>query len=193
MKYVIPLAAILVMGIVVSVHPAFVGPAGPDRRPSPGADQSVTPVGPGPRRAAAESVQFRPGAALPVPLTLPESIETKPKMAGRAKVAEVPWRRLAVLLGKELSLTPLQQASVERFLQERHEDIRNCHEEIRKSRVLDVARYDWQAAQMKDSWYRRLDGLLDASQHDRFVVLVQQGLFNEGLGVTIEPDMTVLD
>jgi hypothetical protein len=190
-KYVIPLTAILVMGVAVCVHPAFVGPAGPDRRPWPGTEQTVTPVGPGQHQAAAEPVQF--GAALPVPLTLPESIETKPKMVGRAKVAELPWRRLAVLLGKELALTPLQQAAVEKFLHERHEEIRNCHEEIRKSRVLDVARYDWQVAQMKDSWYRRLDGLLDASQHDRFVVLVQQGLFNEGLGVTIEPDMTVLD
>jgi hypothetical protein len=192
-KYVILLAAILLAGVAVGVHPAFAGRGGPDRRPSRGAERSAAPVEGEPLRAAAAAVLDQPEVAPKAKGPLAERIPAKPKSAEKTKVVNVPWRNLAALLQKELSLAPLQQGFVEQILRERLEEIRNCHEEIRKSRVLDVALYDWQVARMKESWYRRVDGVLDPAQHLRFVALVEKGLFNEGLGVMIETDMTVLD
>ena len=61
----------------------------------------------------------------------------------------------------------------------------------REGRIAEA--YDWQAARMKEGWYRRIDALLDTAQHERFVALVERGLFNEGLTFTIEPGMTVLE
>jgi hypothetical protein len=90
-------------------------------------------------------------------------------------------------------MSPLQQESVEQILRDRTEEIRICHEEIRRAQLLDMRYYEWQVGRMKESWFRRIDRLLDSDQHRGFVELVEQGLFNEGLGFTEEPGMTVLD
>jgi hypothetical protein len=189
-KIAIPLAAILIFGIAAGVHPAFVAPGEPERRPLRTAEAAF----PTPETAASPAVGA-PGAKASVPPAgegapggkAPEAV------ASARKPAEPAWRKTSLQLARELALTPLQQGSVEQILQERREEIRKCHEEIRKARVLDVRQYEWQVGRMKESWYRQIDRLLDAEQHRRFVTLVENGLFNEGLGFTEDPGMTVLD
>jgi len=100
---------------------------------------------------------------------------------------------MSLILVRDLFLNPLQQESVEQILRDRTQEIRSCQDEIRKSQFLDVRHYEWQVGIMKESWYRRIDRLLDISQHQRFVMLVDQGFFNEGLGITEESGMVVLD
>jgi hypothetical protein len=132
---------------------------------------------------------------------VPECVESGIVPKGRVpepaetvrKAPELSWRKLSLALDQDLRLTPIQQGTVEQVLRERHEEIRSCQDEIRKSRILDMRQYEWQVGRMKERWYRRIDALLNAAQHERFVAIVEKGFFNEGLGITEEPGMTVLD
>jgi hypothetical protein len=100
---------------------------------------------------------------------------------------------MSVRLENDLNLTPLQQAFVKGILEEREAEIRGCHDAIRKSGVLDTRHYELQVSRMKGAWYRTIDALLDGSQHERFVALVDQGFLNEGLAFSIEPEMMLLE
>jgi hypothetical protein len=82
---------------------------------------------------------------------------------------------------------------VEQILSERCQEIQDCHGEIRRSRVLDVQQYEWQAGRMKEGWFRKIDAVLDSDQHSKFQAKVDQGFFNEGLGFTLEPGIVVVD
>lgn len=185
MRIAIPLTAALLLGVAANIHPVFVGSAPPSRRsPRPVELKAPTPETP-------RLEESRETGPIQAPLD-PGSKTPEPRAAPR-KTPEPSWRKLFSGLTGELTLASLQQESVESVLRERQEEIRICHEEIRKSGLLDMRRYEWQVARMKESWYRRIDGLLDAAQHERFVALVEQGFFNEGLGFTEDPGMTVLD
>jgi len=182
-KLAIPLGAILLVGIAVALH----------RLPQP--DQGGVPAG-----AAApvrEERQAEPVVQLPQPSfrSLSEALAPqRPQAAlgsGPAPVSS--WRKLSGPLERGLNLTEIQLRAVDAILRSRENEIRECHEGIRKSGVLDMRHYEWQVGQMKASWYRRIDALLDSAQHHRFVALVEEGLFNEGLAFTHEPGMTVLE
>lgn len=187
MRIAIPMAAVLLVGIAAGIHPVFVGPASPGRRfpgPSePNAPASETLRLEEPTRAVRVQAQASPD---------PKGKAPEPLAAIR-KVPEGPWRKLSQVLAGELKLTSMQQGTVDQVLRERQEEIRTCHEEIRKARLLDMRHYEWQVGRMKESWYRRIDALLDAAQHERFVAVAEQGFFNDGLGFTEDPGMTVLD
>jgi hypothetical protein len=101
--------------------------------------------------------------------------------------------RMTSLLDRELSLTALQKEAVEQLLKDREAEIKTCHAAIVRSGVIDIAHYEWQVSLMKEGWYLKVDALLDRAQHERFLVLVNQGFFNEGLAFTVEPGMMVLD
>jgi hypothetical protein len=184
-RIVIPLAAVLLVGIVARIHPVFVGPVTPDRRFS-GPPESIAAASETPRLA-------EPGTAVPAQASSAPTSKVPEPAAAVRKAPELPWRKLSQVLAGELTLTSVQQGSVEQILRERQEEIRSCHDQIRKTRLLDMRHYEWQVGRMKESWYRKIDGLLDASQHERFVALVEQGFFNDGLGFTEDPGMTVLD
>lgn len=98
-----------------------------------------------------------------------------------------------MVLVKELCLTAQQQEMVDQVLRDRAEEIRVCQEAILKAKLLDMRHYEWQVAKMKESWFLRIDRALDSAQHRRFAVLADQGFFNDGLGITEVPGMTVLD
>jgi hypothetical protein len=100
---------------------------------------------------------------------------------------------MAAFLESDLDFTEIQKAGVDRILRDRVHEIQKCHDTIRQAGVLDMRHYEWQVGRMKESWFRRIDALLDSLQHERFVVLVEKGFFNDGLGITEEPGMTVLD
>jgi hypothetical protein len=97
------------------------------------------------------------------------------------------------VLDRGVDLTPVQRPAVEQALRDRAEEIKALHESILRSGVVDIRRYDWQADTLKDAWYRKIDALLDRTQHEKFLALVHQGFLNEGLAFTVEPGMTVLD
>lgn len=185
MKYGIPLGALLLLGLAVGFHRAAVDPV---RR----VDRPVLEA----REVAVEAPllvprEVRPSAseAGAAPLKSGQSASSAaPKGSGGPA-----WRGLSGTLASQLALTTLQKESVDQILRDRAEEIRVCHEQIRKSKLLDMRQYEWQVGKMKESWFRRIDGLLDSDQHRRFVAIVEQGFFNEGLGITEEAGMTVLD
>lgn len=120
-----------------------------------------------------------------------KTVEVKsapPQVAGAAG-----RRAVSRTLERELQLSPQQLSRIDEVLLQRDAEIRNCHDEIRKSGFLDIRATEWEFARLKDSWYRRIDALLSTGQHATFVVLVENGLFNEGLAFTVEPGMTVLE
>jgi hypothetical protein len=126
----------------------------------------------------------------------PESVPVhrRPEAAAVTRPASGgPVKKLLVALDRELGLAALQKEAVDRILQDREGEIRGCHEAIRRSGVLDMRHYEWQVALLKAAWFRKIDSLLDSVQHERFVAMVEQGFFNDGLVFTHEPGMTVLD
>lgn len=185
MKHLISLGAVLSVGIAAAVHPAFVSPGGPERRISQEWETANDRL-----RPAAHAPREVPRLSEAEPPVKRKGLET---VTAPRKDADPTWRKITSRLSQELCLTPLQAGTVEQILRDRAEEIRRCHEEIRRARILDMRQYEWQVGKMKEFWYRRIDGVLDAKQHERFVALVQQGLFNEGLGFTEDPGMTVLE
>jgi hypothetical protein len=186
-KYAIPLGAILLIGISACLHRKGPRPATPERRGELG---QVIP--------SKEALEPDPGEKrVGNSLTLqPETIkkQNQPEAAPLSRPGSVSsWRKMSVLLEHDLSLSLIQQATLEQILRDREEEIRVCHDAIRRAALLDMRHYEWQVGLMKASWYRKVDGLLDGIQHVRLVALVEQGLFNEGLAFTEEPGMTVLD
>lgn len=181
MRYGIPLGLMILIGVGALLHPTQARVADPPRR-SPIPDGQVQDT------ADATSVQsVGPVVGLdaqPRPLERPRS----------TAAASVPsWRKLFVTVDQSLALTEIQRVVVQEMLIDREKEIASWHEAIRKAGLLDLRQYDWQVGLMKESWYRRVDAVLDATQHRRFAVLVSGGLFNDGLAFTVEPGMTVID
>lgn len=183
MKFAIPAVTILLLGLAVGLH-------------------RTTRIQPAPRGAAASPVEEGQrdslGPAMTrsevAPVAIPVQGSRRSESAPAIRTASVPsWRRMGVLLERGLTLTSIQQPSVEQILKDRELEIARCHEMIRKSGLLDLRHYEWQVGVMKESWYRRIDALLDGAQHGLFVAIVEQGFFNEGLAFTHEPGMVVLE
>lgn len=186
MRYVIPLGALILIAAGVWFHqapgesqiphPQLRKPAeGLDRQPVPAAEAKALP------RAAAPRTESTP------PRNPEEAVLVKPEPAS------VEWRKLSGSLERSLELSSTQQPEVERILRQRQDAIKICHDDIRKSGILDIRAYEWKVRGWKEDWYRSIDALLDRSQHQRFVALVEGGLFNEGLAFTVEPGITVLE
>ncbi len=185
MKYVIPLGALLLLGFVASLHRVVGRSDRPSLEVQPRRDAglggSFADINSG--TPALETRKAEPS----IPTSSLEPV------AKTSKGNDNSWRKLQTSLCVHLSLSSVQQESLERILRSRSEEIQACHEEIRKARVLDVQQYEWQVARMKESWFRRIDSFLDGKQRQKFVSLVEEGIFNEGLGITQEPGMTILD
>jgi len=184
-KYLLPLGTVLLVGVAIGLH----------RSPSPWpAGERPAPLPPPVVSQESRSIPVPPSEReireVPVPKGVFRGPEPKPAAAETGRAA---WRKMAAVLEKDILLTAIQRASLERILREREEEIQACHQEMRTSGVIDIRRYEWQTGQMKEVWFLRLDSLLDRSQHELFVALVQKGFLNEGLAFTVEPGMTVLD
>jgi hypothetical protein len=180
LKHVILVAAVLLIGAAVVVHPAFVAPAAPERQTPRLGDP---PGQSSPERSGRVSEGIPRGAeALPQP------------RAAASKGAPVPaWRQMYARLMQEVSPSTAQQPMLEEVLSDRQHEIRQYHDLLRTVGAIDLRQYEWETGQMKESWFRKIDALLDRSQHEAFVVLVQRGFLNEGLDFVIEPGMTVID
>jgi hypothetical protein len=188
MKYGIPPGVLALIGIGAGFHsvPEEQAPA-PEklRRLAEPQRPAIIVAVPAESKELGDSGTLKP-AAVPMKSPVAGSVPIPP-------VRDSSWQKLGDSLGKSLELTTLQLPEVEGILSERENQIRICHEEIRKSGVLDIRTYEWQVGLMKSSWYRRIDSLLDGRQHQLFAALVEQGFFNDGLALTVEPGMTVLE
>lgn len=185
MRYAIPLGAFLLLGLASVLHRNS-GSAAPDRQPS--WTQTTKPVQPETEGRLPDSV-----ARTVEPTVSPKGRQVEPAVPAVKGTDAAAWRKLSMVLVKELSLTAQQQEMVDQVLRDRAEEIRVCQEAILKAKLLDTRHYEWQVARMKESWFLRIDRALDSAQHRRFAVLADQGFFNDGLGITEVPGMTVLD
>lgn len=183
MKTAIPLGLLLLVGVAAVLHRAS-----PPR--AAGLERHAVEVAP---REVAEGPSAPPAPAPAIPAEIaPEPLRLGGTPVDRKAPAST-TAKLMALLDRELILTAHQRDTVEQILKDREGEIKACHAAIVKSGVIDIAHYEWQVGLMKETWYRKVDSLLDRAQHERFVVQVQLGFFNEGLAFTIEPGMTVLD
>lgn len=188
MRYAILLGAFLLAGIGLILH----RPSEIQRRP-----QQPIPWHQDLRQevlampdSAEPSVAGRPAILekCPVPET---RVENKGSTSGLSSASG--WRKTSVHLERPLALTALQRAGVDEVLRQRQEEIQELHAAIRTSGILDIRSFEWRVSLLKADWYRKIDGLLDAPQHEKFVAMVENGLFNEGLAFTVEPGMTILE
>lgn len=182
MRYAIPLGAILLIGIASSILRSPNSPAVPGRSPSVRNVAALETDG--------REERVKPRTAEPVSGALPERKGTS--SASAPAIGAGP-RKMLGTLDRAVGLNAVQQSTLEQLLRDRENEIRTFQQSIRATGVLDVRDYEWRVDLMKDSWYRRMDALLDGSQHVRFLALLEKGFFNEGLELTIEPGMTVLD
>ena len=186
MKYTIPLGALLLLGIAAGVHRVSGESLLSD--PQPVSTVEVRPVAAVAETRPASGGNPERSAEAPSTPAIPTPVPSRSQAEEAA-----PWRKLSNTLNQSLSLTTSQEGRVEQILRERTEEIRVCHAEMRRAQLIDVQQYEWQVARMKESWFKRIDALLDARQHRQFVLLAEQGFFNDGLGFTVDPGMTVLD
>lgn len=181
MKYAIPLGTILLVAAAAALH-----------RSSPPAAGGQPRAMAGPEAREVASSEARPSqdssekSSLPVPPPAPVA-------KGGPPAKPVSWQKLLVKVDSSVELTSIQRSAVEEILKQRDDEIRALHDSVLRSGVVDIRRYDWQADTMKEGWFRKIDALLDRSQHERFLALVEQGMLNEGLAFAVEPGMTVLD
>jgi len=184
-KYGIPVATLLLLGAAFCLHRTSV-----PSRPQEVRRSESTVLEPAMGLKSAQGPSMAREASKPESAARP----SRPETAAVARaVSGEPGFKLLAILNRELALTTIQQERVDRILRDREIEIRDCHDGIRRSGVLDMRHYEWQVAVMKADWYRKIDGLLDRVQHERFVAIVEQGFFNDGLAFTHEPGMTVLD
>jgi len=184
LKYAILTAAVLLIGAAAVVHPAFVAPARPERRIPAQGDP-----------AAPSSAERSGGRSEGVPRGAEALLQPGGVATGAASKGAPPpaWRPVYARLIQEISLNIAQQPVVEELLRDRQHEIRQYHDLLRTVGAIDLRQYEWKTSQMKENWFRKIDALLDRSQHEAFVVLVQKGFLNEGLDFVVEPGMTVLD
>lgn len=185
MRYLLPLGALILIAAGVWIHRSPVESQAPRPQSEKPAEirvqAAIRPV-----EVDAPIREAAPQGGSPLLQAAEATVPAKP-------AASFEWKKLSGTLERSLELGPLQQSRVERILRQRQDDIRVCHEEIRKSGILDIRAYEWKVRGWKEEWYRSIDAVLDRSQHQRFIALVEGGLFNEGLAFTVEPGITVLE
>lgn len=183
MKTALPVGLLLLVGAAAALHRASPPPAaGLERR-----GQIVAC----PAEVPSATVAAEPPPVVPAEIA-PEILRPTPAGSDR-KAAPSTLVRMTAFLDRELSLTAHQRETVEQFLKDREAEIKACHAAIVRTGVIDIPHYEWQVRQMKEGWFLKVDALLDRVQQERFVILVQQGFFNEGLAFTVQPGMTVLE
>jgi hypothetical protein len=143
------------------------------------------------READMEPVRVEAGS---VPDPVSRAAVSPPPSAPKAAAPAAPaWKKSLGILDQALELTAAQKPAIEQMLQDREMEIRSFHDGFRKAGIVDLRDFDWKANLLKASWYRKLDALLDARQHEALMPLLEKGLLNEGLAFTVEPGMTILD
>jgi len=186
-KYAIPLGALLALAVGVFLRQASL---------NKGAGRRVPDYQQGQVAEFLPELKFVDSMALiPTIVERTETQSSRPeiKPASVAASSSPGWRKLLSNLERGLTLSLVQKPRVEEILRQRDAEIQGCHDSIRKSGMLDVRAFEWEVARLKESWYRQVDALLDSAQHEQFVILVEKGLFNEGLAFTVDPGVTVLE
>jgi hypothetical protein len=187
-KYLIPVAAILVLGFLGATHRAVEVPK-PDRTIAGGNPEH------GDLRGAPESVR---GSRSPFPEpaagTTGKPVATVPDTSVAAD--DVPAsgiQEMLDLLRAKLVLGVEQEPRVKDALKQRVRDLAACQQAYRKNGVFVPAEYGKQLVRLKESWFRSIDGVLDSEQHLLFVQLVHDGFFRPGTEFTVDlGSMTVL-
>ncbi len=189
MKYVLPLGLALLTGMGVCLQRSSVVSHGLEWK-LPGVQSAD-----GTKATLAREEGIRGESAAQSPQVASVSRKAgEPMIPVASPVSPVStWRNVLASLTGPLSLTELQSTLVEGVLRRREEEIKELHEGFRRAGIIDIRQFEWQVSLLKNDWFRRIDAVLDTNQHDRFVVLVEQGLFNEGLAFTVEPGMTILE
>lgn len=190
MKYSLPSAVVLILAACALVR--FGEPKG----------ESALP---GPRGMVAERVQLMPSAGQPVSTLRGTGEETPPVRPSERRVPAVDVAEASVEAKKglaeemlealaRLELTDDQSARVLAVLQDREEELKRWHQEIRESGYFDPSEYGRRLLQRRDLWFRRVDALLDARQHGAFLDLVTAGsYFRPGTDFTVvNGELTVI-
>jgi hypothetical protein len=139
----------------------------------------------------------RPGA-VPAKPPAPElrreggGVEVSMRESTRRESA-VPSPLLLARLQRELVLDPTQSSYLVRVLREREQEIRECHERHRRMGVLDLREYEWWVSEHKGLWFRRIDAMLDPSQHARWVELAKENVLGDGLEFEVSEGMAILE
>jgi len=184
-KFLIPAAAILVVGAVVYIRKDEAGVSCPSPRThqEPGIEpvslstdkgQEQVPVAPKPIQEKA--AQITPVEITPTP-----------------KIPNASTQEMGFALRDELALTEQQMERVNAVLETRATELQDCHDSIRKSKIFNPREYGKTLGQMKDGWFRNIDTVLDSRQHGRFQELVADGILRPGTEFLVDLDgMTVI-
>jgi hypothetical protein len=189
-KYIIPTVAVALLGIGYALHR---DPVKPEIRV-----ESIPGQGEGDGGHLPDRVDMRLSEGTSEkphhPKGFQKSYETEgvpPSTVGRGPAPS--WRKILATMEGALGLKEVPKAEIEGILRRREDQIRDVHGAIRKAGIIDLRDYEWRANLLKAEWFRKVDAFLDPPQHEKFVILVEQGLLNDGLAFTVEPGMTVLE
>lgn len=173
MKYLIPAAALLVLGVCGLVRPQAAS-VRPDRVAAQEAFQVVEPPG------VSEAVRV----SNPVAPRMEIAAAPTPEVLRPAEGPDI--REMLQTLRIRLGLTAVQEPQVAEALKLRVKELQECQEAYRKTGVFIPREYGNQLARMKETWYRRIDGVLDSHQHQTFDRLVAEGYFRPGTDFSVD-------
>jgi len=180
-KYVLPCAAILTLAVcalaraerkVVNQPSVIASEAGrSESSPTPAA-QSSSQVPPVPEKEP----EVPPGSGAPSTA----SVQVPSMVEDRSQAQEI----LESLAPLELSEEQADRTLA--VLQDRAEELKRLHREIRSSGVFNPGKYSRELLHGQDLWFRRIDALLDVRQHETFLDLVRnQGVLRHGTDFTV--------
>jgi len=187
-KYLLPAGTALILGIGVCLHRA---PGIPCTQPPKEESCRSVPWTPTPEPQEHHRAESLGGEA-PAQTGLGKAVRVQGTILP-AKVPVPSGSKILLVVKGPLSLTEDQNTVVEGLLRRREDEIKELHDGFRRAGFIDLRQYEWQVGLLKTEWFRRIDAVLDTNQHDRFVVLVEKGLFNEGLAFNVDPGMTILE
>jgi hypothetical protein len=149
-----------------------------DAKPLPPASQRRAPELAYPE-VAPELPAPRTAAAIPNPAVLTARAVQAPEGAAFPGKAPATDEMLNVLQSR-LDLSEAQRDEAERALRDRTRDLDACQRQYRASGIFVPQEYGRKLIELKEAWYRSIDGFLDSEQHARFEVLVREGFFQPG-------------
>ena len=176
MKYLIPAAALLALAIC-----GLIRREATDARPFRLASPPTAEVADNPGVVEADC-SSRPPESPAEPAPVPAHSGPAPESAAMPSQASEMLETLKV----RLELTPAQELQVAEALRSRAKELRECQEAYRKTGVFVPREYGSRLLRMKETWYRRIDGVLDSDQHWTFDGLVADGFFRPGTDFSVD-------
>jgi hypothetical protein len=188
-KYVLPALAVLILGISIQTR---MSRKGVDQPLMPSRELVRTESVVAPTEVRSRPVRSEPDFQMTGNRRESTVQNGTPRASTEPAASEMVQEMLEGMA--DLELSEEQAAGILPILRDRAEELGRWHQEIRESGVFNPGEYGRSLTQRRELWFRRIDGLLDARQHEGFRQLVSlKGFLRQGTDFTVyQNELTVI-